>query len=176
MKLRDYIFSALISAMICVLSYIYIPLPFSIVPVTGQTLGVMLAGSVLKAKFAALSIITYLLLGTAGLPVFGGGNSGIGVIIGPKGGYYIGFLAGAVVISLLKGKKNNIYRLAAANAIGGIIAVHIIGFPWLSAATGMGIFEAFKAGTLFFIPGDIIKVIGAALIGFAVNKQIMRLH
>lgn len=167
-NLRDYVYAAMFTAVISVLSFVRIPL--DPVPVTGQTLGIMLAGSILTARQAALSIIAYLLLGVAGAPVFSSG-SGISAFAGPGGGYLIGFLAGAVVISLLKGSRNNPVRLCLSNMIGGIIVIYIFGITWYIIVTGNGLYPAIIAN-LRYIPGDLAKVLVATFAAVAVNKQI----
>ena len=83
---------ALCTAMLCVASYIVIPLPFTPVVLSMHTLAVNLAGLILKPKHAACVIGLYLLMGLAGLPVFAGGTAGIGKLLGPTGGFYFGFL------------------------------------------------------------------------------------
>ena len=174
LNLRDYLYASMFTALIAVLGFVYIPLPFSPVPITGQTLAIMLAGSILTAKQSAMSVTTFLLLGIAGVPVFSGGTSGFAAITGPKGGYLVGFLVGAVVISLLKGSGNNLVRLGISNFVGGIIIIYTIGVIWLNAATGMGLYKSVVSGVLPFIPGDIFKVFVATFVGFAVNKQVRR--
>jgi len=85
------------TALMCVLAYLFFYLPLSPVAISAQTFGVMLAGLVLEPNPAALSQGLYLLLGALGLPVFAGGASGIGILIGPRGGYLWGFIVGAYV-------------------------------------------------------------------------------
>lgn len=171
-KLNDIIYSGLFAALIAVLGLVSIPLPISPVPISGQSLAIMLAGSILKPRQAAFSVLTFLLIGAAGVPVFAGGTGGIGVIVGPRGGYLIGFLLGAIVISLLRGSTNSVWRLSLANITGGIVIVYIMGALWLSFVTGMGLEKAVMAGVLPFIPGDLCKVFVASVIGVAVNRQL----
>lgn len=171
LKLRDLLFSALFSALISVLAYVSIPLPFSPVPITGQTFGVMLAGLLLSPLQAFMSVLTFLLLGAVGVPVFSQGRAGIGVLVGPSGGYLLGFLIGAVVISILCRNKNNILRMAVSAIIGGIIVVYLLGVPWLGYTTGMGIKEAVMGGALFYLPGDLIKVIVSVILAKKINAH-----
>ena len=89
--IRDLTRVAMFTSLMCVLAYVFLHIPISPVAVSAQTFGVMLAGLVLKPNLAALSQGLYLLLGALGLPVFAGGSSGIGVLIGPRGGYLWGF-------------------------------------------------------------------------------------
>lgn len=167
---RDLTRISLFTALICISSYIKIDLPN--VPITAQTLAIMLAGCILDTRQAALSVLTYLLLGAVGVPVFSGGSSGLGIIFGKYGGYLVGFLLGAIVISLLKGKKNSLIRLGFANIIGGIVVVDLFGSFWFSFITGMNVIQAFMVGALVFIPGDLIKAFIAAAVSNRVNKYL----
>ncbi|MCY6355158.1 biotin transporter BioY [Clostridium sp. ZS2-4] len=176
LDIRDMIYAALFAALTGVLGYLVIPLPFSPVPITGQTLAVMLAGCVLTPLQAGLSMITFLFLGAVGVPVFSGGRAGLGVIAGPSGGYLIGFLIGAVVISMVKGKGDSFVRLIFASVVGGIMVVYLIGVPWLASMTGMGISKAITAGALPFIPGDLFKAFAAGLIGKKINYQLGKIR
>ncbi|GFP76163.1 biotin transporter BioY [Clostridium fungisolvens] len=168
-KINDMIYAALFATLISVFGYISIPLPFSPVPLTGQTLMIMLVGCVLTPLQAGLSLITFIFMGIIGLPVFSGGASGIGVIIGSNGGYLMGFLIGSVVISLIKNKNSSILSMISANIIGGIVVVYILGVLWLSYITGMGVYRAFIVGALPFIIGDLIKAVVAAIVAKRIN-------
>ena len=106
-ELRMMVFASLFAALTAAGAYIQIPMPFSPVPVTLQVFFVLLAGSILKSKWGSLSMIVYTLLGIAGLPVFAGGSSGIGVLLGPTGGYIVGFILAAYVIGKLSEKTEN---------------------------------------------------------------------
>jgi len=171
-SIRDLSYISLFATLISVSGYILIPLPFSTIPVTAQTLAVMLTGSLLPARHAFLSLLIFLLMGIIGLPVFSGGTAGLGIIMGKTGGFLIGFLIGAALISVLKGKKPGFLRLLTVNAIGGIIVIYSFGVLWLSYITGIEISKAIMFGALPFIPGDIIKVIISALITLRLNKHI----
>lgn len=171
-SVRDLSYISLFATLIAVSGYISIPLPFSTVPVTAQTLAVMLAGSLLPVGHAAASVLVFLCMGAVGLPVFSGGTAGLGIIIGKTGGYLIGFLAGAVLISLLRGRKPGFFRMLTVNAIGGILVVYVFGVLWLNYVTGIGISKAVIFGALPFIPGDIVKIIVAALITQKLSKHI----
>lgn len=173
LKLIDYIHAALFAALLAVTAYIRIPLPFSPVPITGQTLAVMLAGSILKPRQAALSVITFLLIGLVGIPVFAGKyHAGIGALTGPTGGYLIGFLVGVILISLIKGKDGRPHLLFLGNFLGGILVIYLLGFTWQSIVTKVSFMTVVLGGSLWYLPGDIIKVIAATFIATSVNKQL----
>lgn len=171
LTVRDLTMISLFTALICVSSYIRIDLPYG-APLTAQTLAVMLAGSILAPRHAAFSLFTYLLLGAVGAPIFAGGTAGLPIILGKTGGYLIGFLLGAVVISLMRGKKSSLIRLGIANVIGGIIVINLFGAVWLNYITGMGMAKTFMLGVLPFIPGDLIKAAAATLIAIRLNKYL----
>ena len=171
-KLKDMIYSSIFATIIRVLAYVIIPLPFRPVPLTGQTLGVMLAGLLLGPIQAFLSVFIFILLGAIGIPVFSGGNAGIGILLGTKGGYILGFLVGAVIISLLSRKTNNLWKLGASAIFGGIIVVYLLGVPWLNYVTGMGLNKAIAVGALPFIPGDLLKVVVATLLAKRLNPHL----
>lgn len=171
-SVRDLSYISLFATLIAVSGYISIPLPISAVPVTAQTLAVMLAGSLLPVRHAAASVLIFLLMGAIGLPVFSGGAAGLGIIVGKTGGYLLGFLAGAVFISALKGKKPVFVRLLAVNALGGILIVYVFGILWLNYVTGIGVYKAIIFGAIPFIPGDIVKIVLAALISLRLSKHV----
>lgn len=147
-----------------------IRIPLWPVPMTGQTLGVLLTGAVLGSKRGGFSLLAYTLQGAIGLPFFAGGSAGFTVIAGPTGGYIIGFIVAAFVVGLLaeKGLDKNIITMAIAMLVGNII-VYVFGLPWLAlSAPGQRLLAAgfipfLMAGLINFIPGDIIKLVLAAV-------------
>lgn len=174
LKVKDIVYSALFATLTAVLGYITVPLPFSPIPITGQSLAVMLAGCVLTPIQAGLSMLTFLFMGIIGLPVFSGGRAGIGVIVGKSGGYLTGYLVGAVIISILVRKSKSKITMFLACLFGGIIVVHVLGAAWLGYVTGMGIGKAIMVGSVPFLPGDLIKAAAAVAIGVRLNKELRR--
>jgi biotin transport system substrate-specific component len=135
-----------------------IPLPFTPVPVTMQTLAVLLAGCLLGSRRGALAVIAYLCEGFAGLPFFSGGTAGISHLLGPTGGYLLGFLAAAYVVGLLteRGVARTWYGSAAVLGLGSLV-LYVPGLMWLSAYTGPG--RALALGFLPFAIGDGLKMV-----------------
>lgn len=174
LNVKDMVYSALFATLTAVLSYITIPLPFTPIPITGQSLAVMLAGCVLTPLQAGLSMITFLFMGAIGLPVFSAGRAGAGVIVGKSGGYLIGYLIGAVIISLLVRKNKSKVNMFLACLFGGIIVVHILGALWLGYVTGIGIQKAFIVGSVPFLIGDSLKAIATTVIAVRLNKEITK--
>ncbi|MDI6815677.1 MAG: biotin transporter BioY [Actinomycetota bacterium] len=154
--------AALIAALTAATAIVAIPI--GSVPVTLQVFFVLLAGLVLGPVYGALSMIVYMLLGIVGLPVFAGGAAGIGVVVGPSGGYLFGFILAAVVIGIigLRG-KNSISQLAIAMG-AGIAVIYVLGVAQLSLVTGMSLVQAVLAGAAPFIVFDVIKAVAAVAV------------
>lgn len=161
---------ALMVAMNCVSAYIIIPLPFSLSPLALQTLIVNLTGYVLNAKQAFMTMLVYLLVGLAGVPVFTGGSAGPGKLFGPTGGYIIGFLFTAVFLAYFKGEKYSFKRYALLGCVIGIPLIYVFGVVPLKLITGMGWDKAIMTGALPFIPLDIVKCLAAAVIAGPINR------
>jgi len=161
---------ALMVAMNCVSAYIIIPLPFSLSPLALQTLIVNLTGYVLNAKQAFMTMLVYLLVGLAGVPVFTGGSAGPGKLFGPTGGYIIGFLVTAVFLAYFKGEKYNFKRYALLGCVIGIPLIYVFGVVQLKLITGMPWDKAILTGALPFIPLDIVKCVAAAVIAGPINR------
>lgn len=161
---------ALMVAMNCVSAYIIIPLPFSLSPIALQTLIVNLTGYVLNAKQAFMTMLVYLLVGLAGVPVFTGGSAGPGKLFGPTGGYIIGFLFTAVFLAYFRGEKYSFKRYALLGCVIGIPLIYVFGVVQLKLITGMGWDKAIMTGALPFIPLDIVKCLVAAVIAYPINR------
>jgi len=149
------------SALIALAAQVRIPLPFSPVPVTGQTFAVLLVAAAL-GRLGLGSVIAYLAEGAIGLPVFAGGGSGVATMVGPTGGYLIGFaLAAAVVGSAAERGWDRHLATALMAMLLGEIAIYVCGLAWLARfALPVPLLDA---GLLPFIPGDLFKMVLAAL-------------
>lgn len=170
-NLRAMLTAALFSAIIAVSGYISIPLPFSPVPISLQTLAVLLCGLLLTPQYAFLASGLWLLMGTIGLPVFANGTSGIGIVFGPTGGYIFGFVIAAVVISLLRGRDANTVRFYLAAFVGNFLIIYPLGIIGLMLIAKLPLEAAIVNGMLPFIIGDIVKIVAAVSIGLALNKR-----
>ncbi|MBS7658585.1 MAG: biotin transporter BioY [Candidatus Bathyarchaeia archaeon] len=164
---------ALFAVLTALGAYIFIPLPFTPVPITLQTLFVYLSGDILGGYLGALSQVIYILLGISGLPVFARGRGGIEVLIGPTGGYLIGFIAAAFIIGKLAKLRSSpaFIWFIFSNLIGTII-IYGIGVFQLSIWVG-SFKKAVMLGVFPFLIGDLIKVWLAAYI--ATRNQIMKI-
>lgn len=163
---------ALLSALIAVSSYIIIPLPFSPVPVTGQTLAIMLCALLLTPKQSVLTLVIYLLIGVSGVPVFAGGTAGPGVLLGPTGGFLIGFIPMAFFISYFKGTHPHLLRYFIVSALGSLVILNLVGVPWLAFSAGISFSQALTLGFLPFLPGGILKLFMAVLLAWKLVPQL----
>jgi biotin transport system substrate-specific component len=141
---------------------ITVRLPFSPVPVTGQTLAVLLVGALLGSRRGALSLLAYLAEGLAGLPVFAGGASGIEYALGPTGGYLIGFVAAAYLVGWLaeRGWDRRLSTAALAMAVGNV-AIYAFGLSYLAVFAGD---RSLALGLAPFVAGDLLKLALAAIV------------
>ncbi|MBO9630184.1 MAG: biotin transporter BioY [Shinella sp.] len=176
MNTRDIVLIALFAAIIVVLGLLPpITLGFIPVPITAQSLGVMLAGCILGAKRGASAVLLVLLLVAIGLPVLSGGRGGLAVFAGPTAGYLVGWVFGAFVCGLVaerlvreeQPELTQFLSFLAAAVIGGIGVVYLFGMPWLAYMSGKAFFET-AAASLVFLPGDLVKAFVAMLAGRAV--------
>lgn len=140
-------------------------MPWSPVPYTGQTGAVLLVGAALGARLGTLSMLLYLALGLIGLPVFTGGASGTGQLLGLTGGYLTGFVLAAAFSGWLaeRGWDRRIGGTIGLMALGTLV-IYLVGVPVLAAVTGMGPGDAIENGALVFLPWDLVKLVLAAVI------------
>jgi biotin transport system substrate-specific component len=146
-----------------------VTVPMGPVPFTLQTLGVYLAALVLGARWGALSMGLYVLVGIAGAPVFAGFSAGLGVVTGPTGGYIVSYPIAAAIGGFLIHRQLDPRRLDALSLppqlIGmgvALVIVYAIGVPWLVSQTGLSATKGLIEGAAVFVPGDVIKM-GAAI-------------
>lgn len=133
-----------------------VPLGFTPVPMTLQTLFVLLAGILMGPVAGAASQLLYLGLGAAGVPVFAMGGAGAAWLLSPTGGYLLAFPAAAALAGWIAGRAKHRVRTAAALAVSTAV-IFVSGAGWLSVVTGMGTREAFASGVRPFLPGAVIK-------------------
>jgi len=169
---RDVVFIALFAALIAALGFIPQIMLATGVPITAQSLGVMLCGTVLGAKRGGLAVLLFLLLVFIGLPLLSGGRGGIGLLASPTVGFLIGWPVAAVVTGLIVERVRSLplgVVASIAAVIGGIIVLYAFGIVGMSVMLKKSIVEA-AALVLVYIPGDIIKAIVAGLITAALYK------
>ncbi|MEO6199573.1 MAG: biotin transporter BioY [Cryobacterium sp.] len=143
------------------------------VPITFQTLGVMLAGAILGARKGFFAVLLFLVLVAAGLPLLSGGRGGLVFLtISPATGYLYGWLAGVLVIGYLTTRllpKYPFWRALGATVLGGIVVIYLIGVPVTAINLGLPLWQAL-VGSAIFLPGDLLKVVVTVLVARQVHK------
>lgn len=150
---------------------IEIPLPTTAVPITMQTLFVVLAGLALGARDGALSQLLYVLGGVAGLPLFAGGSIGLAKLMGPTGGYLVGFIGAAFVAGLFRETKS--FLMLWAGSFLSTVVIFALGTIHLRNVLGLDWAQATAMGVAPFVAGDLIKVTASATL-FRVGRAIQK--
>jgi len=173
MKTKDMILAAMFGALTAVGAIVAIPLPTP-VPFTMQVFFVVLAGILLGPRWGAISQLVYVLMGSLGMPVFAGGVGGFAKVIGPTGGYLMGFILAAYVVGLITHAKPNHFFWALTGSLAGLVVIYLLGTVQLALIAGMSAEKAFYAGVAPFIIFDLIKSIAAGLVGVAVKSTLIK--
>lgn len=174
MNTRDIVYVALFAAFVAALA-VFPPLVLPVigVPITAQSMGAMIAGSVLGAKRGGAALALFVALVAAGLPLLPGGRGGMAVIAGPGGGFILSWILAAYVTGLICERlwaNLNWVKAFAASVTGGILVLYPLGIAWISMVTGLSYFEA-AASSIGFIPGDLIKAGIAATVAATVRRS-----
>ncbi|EEL86832.1 BioY [Bacillus cereus AH1272] len=174
MNTKNLVFVALFSSIMGVLGLIPpIALAITPVPITLQSLGVMLAGGLLGSRLGALSQLIFLLIVGVGAPLLAGGRGGPGVFVGPSAGYLLGYIVGAFVIGYLieRLREVSIIKVLCINIIGGIFVVYVFGITVQAFLMGVSVWETMKVSAVF-LPGDCIKAIIAAILVTKLHRSL----
>jgi biotin transport system substrate-specific component len=189
--------TAAFTALITVGAYLSFPLPGSPVPVVVQNFFVIVAGMLLGPRHGVAAVAVYLVLGAVGFPVFSGGSGGVAHLVGPTGGYLLGYLPAVFVSGALlrhksraglglraigaagkvdatdAARETGLGRVAAAAGLGFAL-VYLCGVPVLMLVTGLGLGPALAVGFLPFFPGDVLKAVAAVLLYRRVAPRLTR--
>jgi biotin transport system substrate-specific component len=141
------------------------------VPITAQSLGVILAGAILGARRGAGAVLLLLALVAVGLPLLAGGRGGLGVFVTPSAGFLFTWPVAAYVVGWLTERGGTPYRLSwgiVANLVGGILVLYAGGIAGIAAIAGLSVWAATVA-TWIYLPGDLVKVVIAALVARGVH-------
>lgn len=166
------VFASLMAALIAVGAFLAIPV--GPVPIVLQNLFVLLAGLLLGSRWGAAAVAIYLLAGACGLPVFAGGSGGLGHLVGPRGGYLMGFLVAAWGVGFVseRARGNLVWEVAAMTT--GSLIIYALGVSWLMVMLGLGFHKALAVGMYPFLIGDIIKIAAAVPIARSVRPLLQQ--
>ena len=159
-------------------SKVRIPLPWTPVPITAQTLVVLLSGIILGGGYAGASQVIYVIMGVAGIPVFSGWGGGIDYLSGPTGGYILGFIAASLFVGHFydRGRKG-FFQLFLLLLVANFLLIHGFGllqlYMWLSFAKGeaFNFYNLLMIGSLPFVPGDLVKIVIVATLAGEKRKH-----
>ena len=169
---RRLTFMITFNALLIASAYIQMPLPFSPVPITAQTMAVLACGLFLGPVTGALTVLAYLLEGALGLPVFAGGTAGLAKIFGPTGGYLAGFVLAAFMVGYLSEriKAMSYFRLLLTLAAGSTM-IFVTGLVGLAVFAPEG--NLLEIGLYPFLPGAMVKIVVVAS-ALSVYKKIRK--
>lgn len=173
-SVKKYLIIALMAAIISILSPMSIMLPISPVPISLATFAIYLTAYVLGGIDGAISTMIYVLLGIVGAPVFTGFTGGIAKILGPTGGYIIAYVFLAIIAGTFVEKFFGNTFLCFVGMVIGTIVLYLVGTLWLSYVAGMSFDKALFAGVIPFIPGDIVKMILAHIVGTKIRHLLIK--
>lgn len=173
-KIKTMTMISLMTAVLCILGPITLPIPVSPVPISLVTLIIFLSVYILGKKRGTISCLLYLLIGFVGLPVFSGFTGGVGCLFGPTGGYMIGYVFMAIMSGFFIEKWNTKRILHVVGMVIGTMICYLFGTIWLSVQAGMSFYAALGAGVIPFLIGDSIKIVMAVIIGPLIRKQLKK--
>lgn len=165
------------AALTAVAAQISFRLPWTPVPITGQTFAVLAAGTVLGAKRGPLSQLLYVVVGALGLPVYAEGAGGWTAATGATGGYLLGFVLAAALVGALSERRQDRQLLTSLPAmLAGSALIYAIGVPWLAADLGVSGTKAIELGMAPFLIGDAVKLIAAGALAPGAWAVVRRLR
>lgn len=173
-KVKQMTLMGLMTAVLCVLAPISLTLPISPVPISLGNMVVCFAVAVLGMKQGCICVLLYLLLGLAGLPVFSNFTGGAGKLLGPTGGYLIGYLFLAIFFGIFMERFHNRPATNAFGAFLGMLALYLLGTLWLMFQMNLDFITALWTGVLPYLPLDILKIVIAILAGIQLRKRLLR--
>lgn len=173
-NVREMALIAVMAAVTCVLGPLSVPI--GVVPISLTNLAIYFSIYILGTKRGTLSYIVYLLIGMVGVPVFSGFTGGFGKLLGPTGGYLIGFIFMALISGAVIDHFHHRIVPSMLGMIAGTIVCYIFGTAWLAFQAHMGFYAALAAGVLPFLPGDFAKMVIAAVVAPQIRSRLAKAH
>lgn len=167
---RNLVLAALFVALTAICSQIQIPLPM--VPINLALFAVHLCGALLGARWGALSMAAYALLGAVGVPVFSGFASGPSVLFGKTGGYILGYILCALLVGLLTRRIGFSMKGLCISMVIGVAVCYAFGTVWFMVITGMNLATSLTYCVIPFLPGDVVKILLAAVLALRLKKPL----
>lgn len=174
LNVKQLALTGLMTAVLCILGPLSLNIPISPVPISLGFLGIYFICSVLGMKLGTLSVIVYILLGLAGLPVFTGFTGGPGKLFGPTGGYIIGYTFMALLCGLGVDKGKGRLLPTLAGMILGSAVGYLFGTVWLARQQSIGFVQALFLGVIPYIPVDIVKLAVGVAVGSRLRRRLLQ--
>lgn len=174
LTLKQITLAGLMTAVFCLLGPISLNIPISPVPISLGMLAIYFVTSVLGMKLGTFSVLAYILLGLAGVPVFTGFTGGAGKLLGPTGGYIIGYIFMALICGFFVDKWGNRILPEIMGMVLGTAVCYLFGTVWLAYQASYTFFQALAAGVLPYIPVDAAKLAIALVVGRQIRARLLK--
>lgn len=165
---------ALMAAVTCILGPLSIAIPISPVPISFTNLAIYLTVMILGWKKGTVSYLIYLLIGLVGVPVFSAFTSGPAKLLGPTGGYLIGFIFLSLISGIFVEKFNGKIYMYILGMVLGTLVCYAFGTVWLAYQANMDFVKALWAGVIPYLPGDAVKILIGAFAGNEIRKRLIK--
>jgi biotin transport system substrate-specific component len=162
----------LMTAIICILGPLSIPIPFSVVPISFTMLAIYFTVFVLGWKKGTICYLLYLLIGLVGVPVFANFSGGLGSLVGPTGGYLIGFIFLTLISGFFIDKFKGKLYMYVLGMVLGLFVTYTLGTAWLAGQMGLSFQKALFAGVIPYLPADAAKIVIALMVGPVLRKNL----
>ncbi|MCM1112567.1 MAG: biotin transporter BioY [Muribaculum sp.] len=172
-KVKQMAVIGLMTAIVCIIAPFSLNIPVSPVPISLGSLAVYFAVTVLGMKRGTISVLLYILLGLAGLPVLSNFTGGAGKLLGPTGGYIIGYLFLSLILGFFVDHWKNRPAANLAGAVLGTLVLYLFGTLWLGFQLHLDFLSALWAGVIPYIPGDLVKIVVALAVGMQLRKRLL---
>ena len=164
--------TAAITAIVCIVAPLALPIPVSPVPLSLGSFIIMLAGCILGWKLGLVSCLLYLALGILGLPVFSSYGSGLAKVAGPTGGYLLGYIPLVILTGLIFGKLHSRLLQGILIAAATVAVLYLPGTLWLAWQAHLTFSQALVMGVIPYIPGDIVKIMLVVTVGSILRRRL----
>lgn len=173
--IKELTITGLMTAAVCIIAPFSIPIPISPVPISLTNFAIYIIVYAVGLKTGTISYFIYLLLGTAGLPVFSSFSGGLGKLAGPTGGYLLGFLFLAFIQGFFMKMWPGSNVFAIIGMIVGTVICYLFGTAWLAFQADLSFPAALAAGVIPYLPGDTVKILIAAITGPKIHNAVKRI-
>lgn len=171
-SVRSMVFMAIFTALICIAGPVAVPLPGGLVPISLGTFAIYLTGALLGGKRGTMSVVVYIMLGVVGLPVFTGFMGGFAKVLGPTGGYIIGYIPLVLITGLFADMPSKKHWTMPVGMVLGTAVLYAFGTAWFMIMSGSGLVPALVNCVVPFLIGDAIKIVLTVVIAVPLKSRL----